>query len=41
LAKATIDWEYSSFSRYVKEGVYDRDWGAGRDIKFDEGIGNE
>lgn len=23
----TSDWEHSSFSRFVKEGVYDKDWG--------------
>jgi putative transposase len=41
LVKAPKDWEYSSFSRYVKEGIYDREWGAGGDITFNEAIGNE
>jgi putative transposase len=41
LSKAPKDWEYSSFSRYVKDGIYDREWGAGREIAFDEAIGNE
>jgi putative transposase len=41
LAKAPKDWKYSSFSRYVKDGFYDREWGAGCDIAFDEAIGNE
>ena len=41
LAKAPKDWEYSSFSRYVKDGIYDREWGAGHEIAFDEAIGNE
>jgi putative transposase len=41
LVKAPKDWEYSSFSRYVKEGIYDREWGVGGDITFDEAIGNE
>ena len=41
LAKAPKDWKYSSFSQYVKDGFYDREWGAGCDITFDEVIGNE
>jgi len=36
-----LNWKYSSFSRYVKDGFYDREWGAGCDITFDEAIGNE
>jgi putative transposase len=23
------DWPYSTFHRYVKQGVYDTDWGGG------------
>ena len=41
MVKAPNDWEYSSFHRYVREGVYDLEWGAGRDIMFDETIGRE
>ncbi|WP_343221769.1 hypothetical protein [Methylomonas sp. LW13] len=26
------EWPYSTFHRYVKEGVYSRDWGDGVDI---------
>ena len=29
LVKAPNDWEYSSFHRYVRDGVYDVEWGAG------------
>jgi putative transposase len=29
-----VDWEYSSFSRYVKEGTYPEDWGSSV-IEFD------
>ena len=29
--KRVIDWPYSSFHRYVKEGVYEPDWGVGYD----------
>lgn len=28
-AKRAVDWPYSSFHRYVKEGVYEMDWGTG------------
>ena len=41
LAKTPRGWEYSSFNRYVNDGIYERDWGAGWDVRFDEGIGNE
>jgi putative transposase len=41
LVRAPIDWEYSSFRRYVRDGIYDRDWGADRYIIFDESIGRE
>ena len=39
LATAPKDWEYSSFHRYVRDGMYDLEWGAGRDITLDETIG--
>ena len=35
------DWEYSSFHRYVKLGLYDKMWGVGKEILFDSDIGNE
>ena len=41
LVKAPKDWEYSSFHRYVREGMYDLEWGAGRDMMFKETIGRE
>lgn len=28
LVKNVVDWQYSSFHRYVKNGVYSVDWGA-------------
>jgi len=31
-------WPYSSFHRYVKDGVYPAEWGAGGAIEFDEKI---
>ena len=41
LVKTPKNWEYSSFHRYVREGVFNLEWGAGRDISFDELIGKE
>jgi putative transposase len=41
LVKSPKDWEYSSFHRYVKAGIYDVLWGAGQEISFDDNIGNE
>ncbi|MBW2568552.1 MAG: transposase [Deltaproteobacteria bacterium] len=41
LATAPKDWEYSSFHRYVRDGMYDLEWGAGGDITLDETIGRE
>ena len=41
LATAPKDWEYSSFHRYVRDAMYDLEWGAGRDITLDETIGRE
>ena len=35
------EWPYSSFHRYVKQGDYDADWGAGRKIEFDAKVGHE
>ena len=30
LVQAPKDWEYSSFHRYVREGIYDVEWGGKR-----------
>jgi putative transposase len=35
------EWEYSSFHRHVKEGLYNINWGAGDEIRFGNKIGNE
>jgi putative transposase len=29
LVKRVVDWQHSSFHRYVKQGVYAEDWGLG------------
>ena len=34
------DWQYSTFHRYVEQGVYSVDWGS-YEICFDKTIGNE
>ena len=34
------DWQYSTFHRYVEQGLYSPDWGS-NEIRFDENIGNE
>ena len=41
LVRAPRDWEYSSFHRYVRAGVYDEMWGAGQEISFADDVGNE
>ena len=41
LVNAPKDWEYSSFHRYVKQGQYSLDWGAGGENIFDKEIGKE
>ena len=41
LVTAPKYWEYSSFGRYVRDGIYDRDWGGERAITFGDGIGME
>ncbi|NEQ67808.1 MAG: transposase [Symploca sp. SIO2D2] len=40
LVKSPKDWEYSSFHRYVRDGVYPIDWGS-EPIQFDPDIGME
>ncbi|MDA8173490.1 MAG: transposase [Nitrospiraceae bacterium] len=35
------DWPHSSFGRFVEKGIYELNWGAGLDMSFDNGIGNE
>ena len=41
LVPAPKDWEYSSFHRYVRNGIYDLEWAAGQDIAFSIAVGNE
>ncbi|WGV25149.1 REP-associated tyrosine transposase [Halotia branconii] len=41
LVQAPKDWEYSSFHRSVRQGMYDVMWGAGEEFVFDTHIGKE
>jgi putative transposase len=41
LVKAPKDWQYSSFHKYVRDGIYDVNWGAETEIVFDENVGKE
>jgi len=41
LVNAPIDWEYSSFRRYVEAGLYAADWGTSGTIAFSQHIGQE
>lgn len=41
LVISPADWPYSSFNRYVENGLYDKDWGSGKIIEFQDGIGKE
>jgi putative transposase len=41
LVNAPIDWEYSSFQRYVEADLYPADWGASGTVTFSEHIGQE
>ncbi|MCR4320418.1 MAG: hypothetical protein NUV74_08830 [Candidatus Brocadiaceae bacterium] len=41
LVKSPVAWPYSSFHRYVKQGAYDSNRGAGTEIKSDVNVGHE
>ena len=41
LAPATRDWPYSSFHRYVRDGIIDPEWGAHVEILFESTVGAE
>ncbi len=41
LVKAPIDWELSTFKRYVDGGKYHRDWGANGEVDLGADIGRE
>ena len=39
--KSPKDWAFSSFHRYVNNGFYDLEWGAGLELEFESTIGYE
>ena len=41
LVSAPLEWEYSSFGRYVEADVYPAGWGAGGAVEFPDGVGHE
>lgn len=41
LVRAPVEWKYSSFLTFVKEGLYTPDWGAGESPKIDLEVGVE
>ncbi len=41
LATSPREWRYSSFHRFVREGLYPAAWGAGKSIEFGHMIGHE
>jgi len=38
---APAEWQHSTFHRFITNGLYPKDWGAEKKIKFDKAIGNE
>lgn len=41
LVKAPFDWEFSSFKKFVRAGIYSAEWGSSHEIKFFPEIGME
>lgn len=41
LATAPVRWPYSTFHRYVEEGIYQEDWGSGAPVRLPDTIGHE
>ena len=41
LVESPLDWEYSSFRKYVAQGKYPAHWGAGKPIVFADEVGRE
>jgi len=39
IVNKVVDWPYSTFHRYVREGVYDKNWGGDGVGTIDEGFG--
>ena len=41
LVNSPRDWPHSTFHRFVRQGIFPDDWGAGKAIDFDKSVGNE
>ena len=41
LAASPKDWPFSSFHRYIKNGLYQPDWGTGERMTFPDNVGRE
>jgi putative transposase len=41
LVESPLDWEYSSFHKYVARGKYPAQWGAGKPMVFADEVGRE
>lgn len=41
LVDRVVDWPYSTFHRYVKQGLYDKQWGDNELIKEDKNVYGE
>ena len=41
LVSSPYSWPYSSFHRYVKQGMYHCNWGAGNEVRFEANVGYE
>jgi putative transposase len=41
LVQAPVEWEHSSFQRYVKEGLYPANWGTDKTVAFLQSVGQE
>lgn len=41
LVRSPKDWKFSSFHRYVREGLVAVNWGEEKEVHFVEGVGNE
>ena len=41
LCKSVKEWQYSSFHRYVAQGLYSPDWGSCEQINFSSNFGSE
>ena len=41
LVRSPLAWPHSTFHRYVRQGIYPKDWGADEELRFESTVGNE